>query len=81
MSTQTPKPCPFCGASGLDFTEGSTFRWLAYSCSGCGIGSETRVQTMGAGSVWVWRAQAMDAAIVEWNKRFPVAVESEGDKA
>ena len=47
-------PCPFCGHIGLYFNEGSTFRWLAYSCGGCGIGSETRVQTMGKGTNEEW---------------------------
>ncbi len=70
MSTdQTLKPCPFCGHVGLEFSEGSTFRWLAYSCAGCGIGTETRVQTMGSGSPAEWRAQAERDAIKEWNTR------------
>jgi Lar family restriction alleviation protein len=66
---QTLKPCPFCGHVGLEFSEGSTFRWLAYSCTGCGMGTETRVQTMGSGSPEEWRAQAERDAIKEWNTR------------
>jgi Lar family restriction alleviation protein len=62
-------PCPFCGHVGLEFSEGSTFRWLAYSCGGCGIGSETRVQTMGAGTQDEWRKQAERDAIEAWNTR------------
>jgi hypothetical protein len=65
----TPLPCPFCGHVGLDFAEGSTFRWLAYSCGGCGVGNETRVQTLGPGTLEQWRAKAEQDAIVEWNKR------------
>lgn len=30
------KPCPFCGHVGLEFSEGSTFRWIVASCGGCG---------------------------------------------
>jgi hypothetical protein len=62
-------PCPFCGHVGLDFREGSTFRWVAYSCSGCGMGNETRVQTLGAGPPDEWRMQAEVEAIKEWNTR------------
>ena len=70
MNTE-PKPCPFCGHTGLTFGEGSTFRWLAYSCGGCGIGSEMRVQTIGEGTKEQWREQAERDAIEEWNKRTP----------
>lgn len=70
MSTDAElKPCPFCGHVGLDFTEGSTFRWLAYSCSGCGIGSETRMQTLGNGTKDEWRAAAERDAVAAWNTR------------
>lgn len=68
-----PKPCPFCGETGLDFTEGSTFRWLAYSCKGCGIGSETRKQTLGDGTPEEWAEQAKRDAIEEWNRRTPAS--------
>lgn len=67
----TPDPCPFCGHVGLSFDEGSTFRWLAYSCSGCGMGNETRVQTLGEGTPEQWLAQAELEAIKEWNTRTP----------
>ena len=63
------KACPFCGVVGLDFNEGNTFRWLAYSCSGCGIGNETRVQTMGEGTNAEWQAQAKFDSVAAWNKR------------
>ena len=63
------KPCPFCGAVGLAFAEGSTFRWLAYSCMGCGIGSETRMQTFGEGSLAEWQAEARADAVAAWNTR------------
>jgi hypothetical protein len=67
----TPLPCPFCGHVGLDFAEGSTFRWLAYSCANCDIGSEARMQTMGAGTPAEWRAEAERYAIECWNRRAP----------
>ena len=67
--TQALKPCPFCGGVGLDFTDGTTFRWLAYSCVDCGIGSETRVQTMGEGSIEEWKSQAQAEAVTAWNRR------------
>jgi len=77
MSTHTddlpPLPCPFCGHVGLDFKEGSTFRWLAYSCGGCGMGNETRVQTLGEGTQEGWLARAELDAIAEWNTRAALA--------
>ncbi len=69
--TLQPLPCPFCGHTGLDFREGSTFRWLAYSCAGCGIGSEVRVQTIGNGITREWYEQAKVNAVEEWNRRAP----------
>lgn len=73
-----PKPCPFCGASDFRFFEGSSFRWLAYSCGGCGMGSETRIQTIGFGlhderqkKAEEWRKKAEQDAIEEWNHREP----------
>jgi hypothetical protein len=62
-------PCPFCGHVGLDFSEGSTFRWLAYSCGNCGIGGETRMQTLGEGTREEWRAAAERDARDTWNAR------------
>lgn len=66
-------PCPFCGHVGLDFGEGSTFRWLHYSCAGCGMGRETRVQTMGDGTPQQRREQAERDATNEWNTRSAAA--------
>lgn len=74
-------PCPFCGHVGLDFAEGSTFRWLAYACGGCGMGSETRVQTMGAGTNEEWAAQARADAVAEWNRRAALAAPPEPQPA
>jgi hypothetical protein len=68
-------PCPFCGHVGLDFREGETFRWLAYYCGGCGMGSETRVQTLGNGTPEEWRKQAEQDALKEWNTRAQPAPE------
>src|SRR5208282_3549589 len=68
-------PCPFCGHVGLEFCEGSTFRWLEYYCANCGIGSEVRLQTMGEGKVKDWRIKGEHDAIEDWNKR--VVVESD----
>lgn len=67
-------PCPFCGGTGLDFREGSTFRWLVYSCKSCGVGAEVRVQTLGDGTPTQWRAQAELDAIAEWNHRVHLSV-------
>ena len=64
------KPCPFCGHTGLDFSEGSTFRWIVASCSECGASrGETRIQTLGEGTKEEWMAEAQDDAIREWNQR------------
>lgn len=66
----TPLPCPFCGYVGLQFREGSTFRWLYSECGECGATcGETRVQTMGNGTRDEWLAQAEKDAIEVWNKR------------
>jgi hypothetical protein len=76
MSTtlrDAPLPCPFCGHVGLDFQEGSTFRWLEYSCGGCGVTNETRVQTLGEGTPAEWREQAERDAIKQWNTRAALA--------
>lgn len=69
-----PLPCPFCGHVGLDFAEGSTFRWIVASCGGCGATTgETRIQTLGQGTKDEWMATAQVDAIVEWNRRTPSA--------
>lgn len=64
-------PCPFCGHQGtLQFSEGSTFRWIVGSCSGCGATrGETRVQTLGDGTQEEWMAAAKVGAIKSWNER------------
>ena len=76
MSTTQPAPCPFCGHVGLSFREGSTFRWLAYSCGGCGMGEEVRVQTLGEGEPKEWLKEAELNAIKEWNRRQDVRMQS-----
>jgi len=64
------KPCPFCGYVGLDFSEGSTFRWLRAECGGCGATcGEVRVQTLGDGTKDGWMHQAQQDAIAAWNTR------------
>ena len=77
--TEEIKPCPFCGCRSLSFDEGSTFRWLAYACSECGMGSETRVQTIGTGTNEEWRERAEQDAIKEWNKRTDPPVQPTDD--
>lgn len=63
-------PCPFCGHVGLDFEEGTTFRWILANCSNCGANcGETRVQTMGEGDKALWWEKAKVNAIKEWNTR------------
>lgn len=58
-----PLPCPFCGNSGLDFYEGSTYRWGIASCSGCGAScGEIRREYPDKGE---WHKEA----IAEWNRR------------
>ena len=43
-----PLPCPWCGHSGVEITEGSTFRWRVISCTNCGAScGEVRHNTMG----------------------------------
>ena len=70
-------PCPFCGAAGLDFTEGSTFRWIVASCSGCGASiGETRIQTLGQGTKEEWMAIAQQDAIAAWNRRAALSHQS-----
>ena len=65
------KPCPFCGYVGLDFREGSTFRWLAAECGGGGATcGETRIQTLGQGTKDEWMQQAQADAIEVWNTRY-----------
>ena len=64
------KPCPFCGHVGLDFAEGSTFRWIVASCGGCGATTgETRIQTLGQGTRDEWMTEARSDAIAAWNRR------------
>lgn len=71
-----PLNCPFCGSVGLVFGEGSTFRWLAYSCINCGMGNETRLQTVGEGGKTQWLAEARERAIQEWNTRWSPSTSS-----
>ena len=64
-----PLPCPFCGHVGLSQYEGSTFRWLATECNGCGAQcGEERINTM-----TMERSAAIEqakvAAIETWNTR------------
>ena len=64
------KPCPFCGSVGLDFREGSTFRWLIAECACCrATCGEVRVQTTGDGNPDLWAQQARQDAIKAWNER------------
>ena len=70
MTKSTPLPCPFCGHVGLDFREGSTFRWICAECANCGAScGETRVQTIGDGNPLDWLESAKADAVMEWNKR------------
>lgn len=59
----TPLPCPFCGTTGLDFSDGSTFRWGIASCISCGATcGETRREYPDKGE---WHSDAVE----EWNRR------------
>lgn len=79
MSDKTAEvqACPFCGsAEGLDFGDGSTFRWLYSDCTNCGASiGEVRIQTSGEGTPKQWRKDAEQKAIAAWNTRacLPVA--------
>ena len=78
-----PRACPFCGHVGLDFAEGSTFRWIVASCGGCGATrGETRIQTLGEGrDEDKWIATARSNAIAEWNRRATPAPGAPGQEA
>ena len=57
------EPCPFCGHVGLDFSEGSTYRWGEACCSGCGATcGEVRREYPDKGE---WHQEA----IMQWNTR------------
>jgi hypothetical protein len=57
------EPCPFCGHIGLNFSDGSTYRWGEASCSGCGATcGEVRRKYPDKGE---WHQEA----IKEWNTR------------
>ena len=73
--TDALKPCPFCGdtPAALHFGEGSTYRWLAWSCPSCGVGSEERVQTWGDGRPEQWLSEAKARCITAWNRRAALA--------
>ena len=67
-------PCPFCGHIGLNFDEGSTFRWMVASCGGCGATrGDVRVQTLGEGTKEQWWEAAKIDAIEDWNQRAALA--------
>lgn len=69
-ATTEPLPCPFCGHVGLDFRDGTTFRWLTAECGKCGATcGEVRIQTLGKGTPEEWRAAAEQSAIDAWNTR------------
>lgn len=73
------KPCPFCGGVGLDFDEGSTFRWIVASCKSCGAtAGEVRVQAVGAGDKEQWMEAARREAIEQWNTRANQVLEGGG---
>lgn len=77
-----PLACPFCGHVGLDFAEGSTFRWIVGSCGGCAATrGETRIQTLGQGTKEEWVAVAQADAIAEWNRRATPAPGAPGQEA
>ena len=68
--TDELKPCPFCGSVGLDFLEGSTFRWRRAECVGCGATlGDTRIQTTGTGTQEEWEEACRKEMIEQWNTR------------
>lgn len=67
-----PKPCPFCGKTGVAVRQGETFRWRYIECNNCGARcGDVRVQTMGDGTRESWEAEAYERAVEEWNTRTP----------
>lgn len=72
-------PCPFCGHVGLDFTEGSTFRWRIAQCAGCGATTgEERIQTTGEGTKEEWEAVCRARLIAAWNRRATLSQQGGG---
>lgn len=64
------KSCPFCGYSGVNVVEGSTFRWRVAQCNECEArAGEIRIQTTGPGTREEWEQEARIQAIKEWNTR------------
>ncbi len=60
------KPCPFCGGAEVTVRDGSTFRWIAARCEGCGAaGPEIKKSLFDNTPL----AKQHEAAIQEWNKR------------
>jgi len=65
--SQDLKPCPFCGHVGLEFGDGSSYRWGIAYCGQCGATcGEVRRRYPDDGK---WHAEA----IKEWNTRAPAA--------
>ena len=70
MTATEPLPCPFCGHTGVNVHETSTFRWRVAECNNCGAQcGEVRVQTTGEGTQEEWERQAKEDALKEWNTR------------
>lgn len=68
--TQQPLPCPFCGQSGIDVVEGSTFRWRVVACQHCDARcGEIRCTTTGPMSASERECIAYQDAVAEWNRR------------
>ena len=65
----TSLPCPFCGHTDIVHSEGSTFRWLATSCNGCGAQcGETRINTLTMERIEAMK-DAEQRAVIAWNTR------------
>ncbi len=63
-ATEALLPCPFCGGTDIDLSEGSTYRWRYVGCAGCGAQLEFRSDNRFAPTVDTWK----DAAET-WNRR------------
>jgi len=69
-------PCPFCGGTKIDLSEGTTFRWRYIGCGECGAQMEFHSDNRFEPTDETWH----DAAEA-WNRRADLRREGVGDAA